>query len=264
MLSKQYAHLDDAEKKATIEKLYYKENKSLSQIADLLGTYANKIRRDAKKYNLSLRDKSEAQKNALEKGNIKHPTKGKKRSDETKSKIGLSVLNNWDSLDTDSKNQRKEKCKKNWNNLSQDQKEYMQRSANEAVRLASKVGSKLEKYIFAGLLKDGYKVDFHKEQILSNTKLQIDIFLPAANIAIEIDGPSHFEPVWGTQALQRNKKYDNKKTGLILGKGLSLIRIKQTKDFSKSRAQIVYAKLIEQIRYLNDQTTPSSITIGDE
>lgn len=264
MLSKQYAHLDDNQKKATIEKLYYKENKSLAQIAELLGTYANKIRRDAKKYNLLLRDKSEAQKNALQKGTIKHPTKGKKRSEATKTKIGLSVLNNWDSLDNTIKNERKEKSKKNWNKLSQDQKEYMQRSANEAVRLASKIGSKLEKYIFANLLKDGYKADFHKEQILSNTRLQIDIFLPAANIAIEVDGPSHFEPVWGNQALQRNKKYDDKKSGLILGKGLSLIRIKQTKDFSKSRAQIVYTKLIEQIKYLNNQTIPSSTTIGDE
>ena len=56
-------------------------------------------------------------------------------------------------------------------------------------------------------------------------------------IAIEIDGPSHFLPVWGEDALKKNISYDQKKQGLILGRGLTLIRIKQTKDFSKARAQ---------------------------
>jgi very-short-patch-repair endonuclease len=88
-------------------------------------------------------------------------------------------------------------------------------------------------------------VDFHKEQTLSNTKLQIDIFIPSLNVAIEIDGPSHFLPVWGDDTLQKNIKYDNKKTGLVLGKGCALIRIKQTRDFSNARAEILWEKLSE-------------------
>ena len=89
----------------------------------------------------------------------------------------------------------------------------------------------LTRFILDSLLQDGYKVDFHKEQSLLNTKLQIDLFLPSMNTAIEIDGPSHFLPVWGEDALAKNISYDQKKQGLILGKGLALIRIKQTKDF---------------------------------
>jgi very-short-patch-repair endonuclease len=69
------------------------------------------------------------------------------------------------------------------------------------------------------------------------------LFLPELDIAIEVDGPSHYEPVWGTDSLNRNIKYDQKKTGLILGKGLVLIRIKQTKDFAPARAEVIYSKL---------------------
>jgi very-short-patch-repair endonuclease len=109
------------------------------------------------------------------------------------------------------------------------------------------------------LLKNGYKTDFHKEHILSNTKLQIDLFLPTMNIAIEVDGPSHFLPVWGDDVLLKNQKYDKKKTGLIIGKGLSLIRIKQTRDFSKSRADLIVIKLLAAIESVKNNNRPHEI-----
>ena len=86
------------------------------------------------------------------------------------------------------------------------------------------------------------------------------------NVAIEIDGPSHFKEVWGEDALEKNIKYDNKKTGLILGKGLVLVRIKQEMDFSKSRADLVYAKLLENLKSIqNNFPEPGNreIKIGD-
>jgi very-short-patch-repair endonuclease len=101
---------------------------------------------------------------------------------------------------------------------------------------------------------------------LSNTKLQIDLFLPELNIAIEVDGPSHFLPVWGDDVLNKNIKYDNKKTGLILGKGLVLIRIKQVREFSKARGLSIYQKLyssIEQIRNKFPESDNRTIEIGD-
>jgi hypothetical protein len=75
-----YNKLSDEQKKKLIQKSYIEEKKSFAQIAENVGTYANKIRRDATKFNIDIRDKSEAQKNALKNGNIEHPTKGKKRS----------------------------------------------------------------------------------------------------------------------------------------------------------------------------------------
>jgi len=171
-------------------------------------------------------------------------------------------MNSWETMDDATLQKRKDKAKENWNNLSDDIKENMLHEANKAVRQASKNGSKLETFLLNRLLADGYRVEFHKEQSLLNTKLQIDLFLPTLNIAIEVDGPSHFEPVWGADTLKRNQNYDNKKTGLILGKGLSLIRIKQSKDFSKARATVIYNELLKSIQQIQNSNN-KHIEIGD-
>lgn len=263
MLYKTYSSLNDQEKKDIINKLYIKENLSLGIIAEKLDTYPNKIRRDAKKYGIQLKTKSEAQKNALETGRHKHPTKGSSRDEKTKSKIGLSVLKNWEDLSELDKKKRQDKARENWNKLSDIEKANMLRSANEAVRMTSKIGSKLERYLLESLIKNNIKVEPHKENILSNTKLHIDLFLPKLNIAIEVDGPSHFMPVWGEDTLKRNKDYDNKKTGLLVGKGIKLIRIKQTQDFSKSRARIIFEKLMQAIKDIQD-IGQTYIEIGDK
>ncbi len=255
-----YNKLSDSQKKQIIKDLYVKQNLSLGDVAEQLNTYPNKIRRDAKKFDIPLRDKSDAQKNALKTGKHKHPTKGTKRTEDTVKKIGMSVMQNWADMSKSEKKRRTVLAKQQWDNLSDDQKELMQKKAIEAVRKSSKEGSKLEKFILNGLLEKGYRVDFHKEQLLSNTKLQIDIFLPSHNIAIEVDGPSHFEPVWGDDALKKNKTYDSKKTGLLLGKGIKLIRVTQRHDFSKSRASLILDSIVESI---NNSNTANTIEIGD-
>lgn len=261
-----YDSMNDAQKKSFLVEHYEKDKKSFQDIAEISATYANKIRRDAIKFNIKIRDKSEAQKNALNTGKTEHPTKGKQRSEKTKNKIGMGVLSSWENLDQASLQKRKNKARENWNNLSDDEKANILKKANDAVRVSSKEGSKLEKFLLKKLLKDGYPVEFHKEQTLTNTKLQIDLFIPTINVAIEVDGPSHFEPVWGDDALKRNKTYDDKKSGLILGKGLVLIRIKQTRDFSKSRAELIYEELKTQLENIKTKFPSSNnriINLGD-
>lgn len=248
-----YNKLSDNQKKDLLIKEYEINQKSFKTIAEAYGTYANKVRRDAVKYKINIRDKSEAQKNALDKGVATHPTEGKERPSEIKNKIGLSVMKSWEDLDTAELSKRKENARKNWESLSDDTKSNILKKANSGVREASKTGSRLEKYLLKHLLQDGYRVDFHKEHILANTKLQIDLFLPTLNVAIEVDGLSHFEPVWGEDTLQKNKGYDNKKTGLILGKGLVLIRIKQLRDFSTSRASLLYDKLTKLLTSIEEK-----------
>lgn len=261
-----YDKLNDTDKRKLIIKEYEHNKKSFQDIAKSHGTYANKIRRDAIKFNIQIRNKSQAQKNVLSTGKADHPTKGKKRSEEVKTRIGNSVMKSWENLDEITLQQRKDKARENWAKLSDDDKANILREANIAVRESSKTGSKLEKYLLGKLIADGYRVDFHKEQSLLNTKLQIDLFLPTLNVAIEVDGLSHFEPVWGLDTLKRNQGYDNKKTGLILGKGLVLIRIIQKKDFSKSRAESIYKELsvvLDKISRKFPEKDKRTITLGD-
>ena len=258
--------MKDGEKIEFLKEQYENNKKSFQDIAKMTGTYANRLRRDAIKFKIKIRDKSEAQKNALKSGRVDHPTKGKERSENTKNKIGLSVLESWEKLSDSELQKRKDKARDNWNSLDENEQEEILKKANEAVRESSKSGSKLEKYLLTELLRDGHSVEFHKEQNLANTKLQIDLFIPKLSIAIEVDGPSHFEPVWGDDVLKRNKSYDNKKSGLILGKGLVLIRIKQSKDYSKSRAYLIYQELKNHIANISNNfpsVNNRTINIGD-
>jgi very-short-patch-repair endonuclease len=248
-----YKNLSDSDKKELLKKHYILENKSFADIADMYGTYSNKIRRDAVRLQIKIRDKSAAQKNALKTGKHKHPTKGVKRDDETKNKIGMGVLQSWEKLTDQELEKRKEKVRNAWQNMSENDKANLIKSANDAVRMTSKTGSKLEKFLLTTLLNQGFSVDFHKEQVLVNTKLQIDLFISSINTAIEIDGPSHFLPVWGEEALERAKTYDQKKQGLILGRGWVLIRIKQKKDFSKSRARLIADELINILKTIQNK-----------
>ena len=259
-----YESLSDNEKQQILQKEYVANQMSFGSIAEKYNTYPNKLRRDAKKFNISPRSKSEAQKNALLKGTHKHPTKGKKRTEKEKHIIGKGVMQSWDNLSDTELENRKIKARENWNKLSEDEKENMLHKANMAVRESSVKGSKLEIHIMQNLLRDGHVVEFHKEQLLSNTKLQIDLFLPKMGVAIEIDGPSHFEPVWGSDTLAKNKKYDEKKTGILLGKGLILVRIKQTKDYSKTRGDLIYLDLLNTLKQISKKDNTSNyIELGE-
>ena len=258
---KNYKNLTDAEKFEALKTLYVDKKLSIQKVADVYDLYPNKIRRDLKKFGIKIRTKSDAQKNALKTGTHKHPTKGTKRSAETKQKIGESVIQSWNEIDEKDLIIRKQKAKQLWESRSEHDKANMLQKANTAVRESSKKGSKLEHFLLNKLINNGYKVDFHKEHFLVNTKLQIDLFLPKLNIAIEVDGPSHFSPVWGEEVLKRNIAYDQKKSGLIMGRGYALIRVKQLKDFSNTRAEIVGNKLIEAIQLIDDENR--NIEIGD-
>tara|TARA_R100000278_G_scaffold116687_1_gene96240 strand:- start:189 stop:974 length:786 start_codon:yes stop_codon:yes gene_type:complete len=258
-----YSNLSEKEQKHIIEKLYTKDKLSFAAIAKQLNTYANKIRRDANKFKIPIRDKSQAQSNALKQGVHKHPTKGKQRTEEEKSKIGLGIHESWNNLTDAELEERKRKAKQSWEKLSDNKKANILNSALAGVRESSKTGSKLEKFLLKSLIDNGYKVEFHKEQVLSNTKLQIDIYLPELTTAIEVDGPSHFEPVWGQETLARNQQYDRKKTGLIIGKGMKLIRIQQQKDFTPTRAKLIFDKLQKTLSNLKD-SKEKTFTIKDK
>ena len=254
-----YQKMTDHQKRQLINKLYIGKKQSFGEIATEYKTYPNKVRRDAIKYGIDIRNKSDAQKNVLKQGKAKHPTKGKKRSEAEKDKISLGMHQSWNELSDKERNKRKIQSKKNWNNFSDIQKENMANAAHVAIRKTSVEGSKLEKFLLKKLIENNIKVQFHKEQTLVNTKLQIDLYLPETNTAIEVDGPSHFSPVWGQDSLSKNKRYDQKKTGLILGKGMKLIRIQQAGDYSNARALLLYDKLSKVIRQISDNQTKEKL-----
>mgnify|MGYP003627558173 CR=1 FL=1 len=245
---------------------YSVNSRSFGDIAKELGTYTNKVVRAAKKHGIEIRDRSAAQKAAIENGRHEHPTKGKKRDIAVKEKISNSVYSFWEGMDEEQKNQRAAKAKENWDNLPAEKKQEFHRLSGEAIRKASKEGSKLEKFIFSFLTSNGYRVEYHKEHLLLNERLHVDLFMPENSMAIEIDGPSHFKPIWGQEAFERTQKSDRQKSGLILNSGMILVRIKNTKGISEKYKRDISSKLLQVIQKI-EKNFPSKnnryIEIGE-
>ena len=212
-----------------LEDQYWNQERSIGDIAKELGTYPNKIRRALLKGDKGLRDKSQAQSVALKSGRHKHPTEGTKRPVEVKRAISASVSESWENLSDDERERRAEMSRQQWKEKSPAEVEEIRRKAIEAVRKTAKTGSALEKFLRTRLTEANYVIEYHKHGLIANANLEIDIYLPELTTVIEVDGPSHFLPIWGQEALQKTIKADNEKNGLILQHGFCVLRIKQMK-----------------------------------
>jgi very-short-patch-repair endonuclease len=215
--------------KEWIEREYNILGRSFQDIAAELKTYTNAVRRRAIKLGIRPRDKSEAQALALKSSRHKHPTKGTKRSESVKIAISESVAKSWENLSDQEYEKRVKQGKQIWNSMSDEERILMQKKATSAIRKTSKEGSKLEKYIANHLKNQGFLIEFHKKRLLANDNLEVDIFLPDKNIAIEVDGPSHFREIWGWDALDKVQKADTEKNNLLLTYKINVIRLRQTK-----------------------------------
>lgn len=253
---------------STIKEMYEVKQLSWEQIADHYETYPNKIIRFVKRNGgVAQRTKSEAQKNSLAKGVRPHPTKGKKRSAEIKSAIANKQANNWENLTDEERQHRSDVAKENWKNKSAEEIVVLRDKAIKGVLQASKTGSKFENFVYDNLMKDGYIVQAHKEDLIDKEKVHIDLFLPELSLAIEIDGPAHFLPIWGEDKLTKHQQKDQYKNALLLHMKFTVLRVKcLTKTISNIKMVRAYAeikKTIEEIKAdpQNKNNTTIEITV---
>jgi very-short-patch-repair endonuclease len=252
-ISINYCNKSDDDKKYFLESEYHQHHKSISTIAKEIGSYSKYIRAEMERLSVPMRTRSETQKLLLKSGKIAHPTLGKTRTDQEKLNISESMGNYWTGLSREELERRSQAGKINYNNKTEEEKNEMHKLATKAILKAAKSGSKLEHYLHKNLIKEGFKVDFHKEQFIIRERLQIDLFLPELNIAIEIDGPSHYEAVWGNDNFTQSSKSDDIKTGLILGKGLVLIRLKHQRVKSQKYLRDTFTKLKDIILQIKNK-----------
>lgn len=59
--------------------------------------------------------------------------------------------------------------------------------------------------------------DFNNKEMIG---YELDIFIPKLNIAIEINGPTHYEPIYGEIRFEQTKRLDNEKKKLCLENGI--------------------------------------------
>lgn len=238
-------------------KLYNESNQSTYEIAKQLNTYPNKIRRTLIKHGYELKDRSEAQKFALESGRSAHPTAGKKRTAKEKISISQSLVSYWDSLSEKDRKGRVEQAKKNWESMSAEQKDKMRSRGIAAIRAAAKEGSKLEKIFQQRIQKAGYTVKMH-EIIIPAENLEIDLYIPELKTIIEVDGPSHFLPIWGEDKLQKQINADLRKSGALLSKGYAVIRVKSLGQESLSKQEQLVQEVLNHLNRINSTFPPKS------
>jgi len=238
---------------------YVNEKKSTYEIAQDLKTYPNKIRRALNTLGVDLRDKSSAQTVAIESGRHEHPTRGKKRTEAEKVAISNGMATYWENMEEDERERRSDLSKKQWAEMSEEDKANLRKLAAEAVRKASKEGSKIEKFIYEGLTKVGYDVIFHKRGLVANENLEVDLFIPAINTAIEIDGPAHFLPIWGEESLNRHIRADAQKAGLLMNRGFVILRVKNIiRNLSQKNMRETLAAILVELKKIEKKFPPAT------
>jgi very-short-patch-repair endonuclease len=240
--------------KDTILKLH-KEGCSSYEIAEALGTYSNKILRSLRFLGEESRSSSEAQTLALKRGRSKLPVeKGSKHSEAHKLAQSEGRARAWDNISDEERERLSQLSKNQWAAMSDEDKFELRSLAAQAVREASKEGSKAERYVRDELRSLGWDVRFHERNLLPDNKLEVDLFIADIKTAIEIDGPSHFLPIWGEERLQRHQTSDAKKAGLLINEGYVLVRVKQiTKSLSKKRLRDVLSSIVEVLNGIKEE-----------
>lgn len=239
-----------------LDQHYWKGEESIHVIAEALGTYPNKVRRAILAEYGKMRTKSEAQKLALKNGVSVHPTEGRHRREDEKTNISKSVAENWDSISEAERNRRSKAAKKRWEKIPKTKRQLMSTRAAAGVRRAAKEGSSLEKFLLDKLKELGYNTLFHQEAIEGTDKMHVDLLIPSSKTAIEVDGPSHFLPIWGEESLANHQKWDKEKNAILLKNGFNVIRIKlYVNTISQHNKRQVLEQLNEHLKALTDKTS---------
>lgn len=234
---------------------YVDKQRSTHEIADDLGTYPNKVRRALIKHGIPVRNRSDAQTAALKNGTQSHPTKGAPLSPEHREKIGERTLNVWSTMTNEEKIRRSELSRTQWDKMGDDQREHLQDMALEAVRKTAVSGSRLENYLMRGLSLSGYENNFHA----TFDKQHIDIVITKpvgkfAAVAIEVNGPAHYRPIWGKESHSKRAEGDARKIGLLIGMNYLVVIVKDVDgESSGHRMKKALQKLLDVLELASSE-----------
>lgn len=240
----------------------YNNGKSLPQLAEEFDTYPNKIRRELIKAGVKMRSKSESQKIALDSGRTEHPTRGKERSNDTKLKLSESAANTWKNFSDKELTSIKKKLSIAWSKKTKEEISDMQKKAATAISKAGREGSKMEKFLLEKLPDRGYNILAHKKGLIANSNLEPDFVLPDIKVIIEIDGPTHFYPIFGEETLQKTIAADAEKNALFLQYGFCILRIKHIcKTLTEYKKRNVLEEIVKNLELIKNNHKATIIEI---
>ena len=186
------------------------EGTSIRQLAKEIGVHHNTLRREMIKAGIKIATQGESIANSIKSGTAK-TRKGSKITDEHKLIIAKA-------------NKGKVRVAQTKNNFIINKNLMMRTDGARGNRKAAKVGSKFERMVLDKLTELGYNV-------LQQHKLKdykIDLYIPKFRLAIEIDGITHREPIYGTDKLESIILKDRAKDRAMKAMGMHILRVQDT------------------------------------
>lgn len=200
----------------------YDEGMSLREIASVEKISPNTIKKILIELGVEIRSRGEQQSVEFQRGKR---VKGIPTT-ETKNKISAGTAKAYAGFSEEKKKELVEKARERWYNISEDKRKDMMEKAHQNLRESAEAGSKLEIAVLEKLRENSYDAQHHVVGFIPNEKLEVDILIPSLRTAIEIDGVSHFLPIWGEEKLRKTISADMRKAGLLMAAGYNLLRIK--------------------------------------
>jgi len=211
-----------------VRQFYLDEGLSMRAVAKKVGVPLATLSRFMKKHGIGARSKAQAQKNFLK--DHDHQMKGRKHSDETKKKISHSLGDFWDGLTDDEREEVKRKIgsawQRKWAGMSDQERKLMMEGLSSRAKETQGQGSRLERFIAEELRKRGHLIEERSTNYTSGKDFEVDLALPRELIAIEVDGPTHFLPIYGEEHLTQQQERDARKDDMINATGYSVLRVR--------------------------------------
>jgi len=107
--------------------------------------------------------------------------------------------------------------------------------------------SKLEKWLEIQLkqLYPNLNIIYNDKKAINS---ELDIYIPSLNLAFELNGIFHYEPIYGLDKLTNTQKNDQRKFKLCLENNISLCVIDTTKQiYFKEKSSLEFLKIIQKI-----------------
>lgn len=233
-------------------RLEHCENRiSLRELARRLQTNAVRLLRFCNKRNIPVLSKSESIKAAYQAERITPPMKGKTWSEEHKRELGEKQHKLWQSMSDEERKRRSDRQREIFEQ--KPDKESFAIKGAQAIKRASVHGSKAEHALAALFKQHGVKFFHHHTAIFPTTKLEADFYLPEYNCVVEIDGPSHFTSRLGEESLTGQIRADEKKNGIAIDHGLSIIRLQHRRTLYKRDHYNMFNALMEVLPTLSNE-----------
>lgn len=211
-----------------VRRLYLDKGLSMRKVAEAVGAPLATLSRFMKKHGIIARDKGQAQKNYLR--GHDHQMKGRKHTAETKKQISASLGDFWEGLTDEEREEVKRKIgsawKRKWELMSEQERKLMMEGLSSKAKESQGQGSRLERFIAEELRKRGYFVEERSTNYTAGKDFEVDLALPTERIAIEVDGPTHFLPIYGEEHLERQQERDARKDDMINSIGYSVLRVR--------------------------------------